>query len=85
MQVLGVLLSDERLGSYNSNKSTLFDITFDQSVSITEYFYPSFSLAEFFSSLGGTLGLWLGIGLIQLFEYGLNIVLAVQTCVAKKQ
>ena len=81
MKVSGTVVSEKKW----DHNFTDFDITFDQSVSITEYYYPSFSLAEFFSSLGGILGLWLGIGLIQLFEHGLSVVLAVQTCVAKKQ
>ena len=37
---------------------------------ITESFFPSLSLSELFSSLGGVLGLWLGLGVMQLLEYG---------------
>ena len=33
---------------------------------ITEYYYPEFSIAEFLSSIGGTLGLWLGVGVVQI-------------------
>ena len=45
---------------------TAFMITFDQTVEITEAFYPSLSISELFSDLGGTLGLWLGVGLLQI-------------------
>ena len=33
---------------------------------ITEYYYPEFSIAEFLSSFGGILGLWLGVGVVQI-------------------
>ena len=46
-------------------RSTL-DITFKQSVTVTEYFYPEFSFSDFLSSMGGALGLWLGLGVLQL-------------------
>ena len=50
-------------------------MTFDQTVDISEYYYPEFSVSDFLSSLGGSLGLWLGIGMAQIGAY-LNIVLA---------
>ena len=42
------------------------DLTFKQSVSVTEFFYPKFSFADFLSSMGGALGLWLGLGVLQM-------------------
>ena len=48
---------------------TLFDLHFDQKVSITESFYPPLSFSELFSSIGGALGLWLGVGVMQIFGY----------------
>ena len=47
-----------------------FDLTFKQDVPVTEYFYPEFSLPDFLSNIGGTLGLWLGVGVLQLGGYG---------------
>ena len=45
---------------------TFIDLTFDQTVIITEHFYPDFSLVDFLSRLGGSLGLWLGLGVMQI-------------------
>ena len=42
-------------------------ITFDQSVTITESFYPPVSVTKLFSEFGGVLGFWLGIGMFQLY------------------
>ena len=42
------------------------DIRFDQTVGVTEHYYPDFSVSEFLSSFGGVLGLWLGVGVVQL-------------------
>ena len=44
-------------------------ITFDQQVTITEYRYPIFSFTNFFAELGGSIGLWLGMGLLQIGIY----------------
>ena len=44
-----------------SNYSAL-DISLDRKVTITESFIPEFSLSSFFADLGGSLGLWLGVG-----------------------
>ena len=45
---------------------TGFDLTLDQIVTVTESFYPSFSLLEFLTMMGGAVGLWLGIGVVQM-------------------
>ena len=55
-----------------TNKSE-FDLTIKQ-VSVTEYYYPEFSLPDFLSNLGGTLGLWLGVGVLQLGGYGILLL-----------
>ena len=51
---------------------SMFIITFDQTVAITEYYYPDFSetVAELLASLGGALGIWLGVGVLQIGGYG---------------
>ena len=36
-------------------------------------FYPALSLTELFSNLGGVLGLWLGVGMMQVIDKGWNI------------
>ena len=53
----------------DDTKQTVFDFTFDQTVTITETFYPNFEGLDFLSKTGGAIGLWLGLGLAQLVEY----------------
>ena len=48
------------------------DITLDQTVTITESFYPGLSVTKLISSLGGSLGFWLGLGIIQLCQAALD-------------
>ena len=67
-QVHGSLISSSPTYSYY----TLFEISVDQRVKITESFYATPSLAEIFSSLGGALGLWLGLGMMQIVEHATN-------------
>ena len=50
----------------NYPNSSHFELIFDQTVDITEYYYPEFSIAEFLSSIGGILGFWLGVGVVQI-------------------
>ena len=48
------------------NMTSIIRLSFDETVSITESFYPSLDLTKLFVDLGGSLGLWLGLGLLQL-------------------
>ena len=45
-------------------------LAMEQDVEVTEYYFPEFSLSNFLSNLGGILGLWLGVGVMQLGGYG---------------
>ena len=44
------------------------DLSFDQNVVITESFYPNFSPLAFLTMMGGALGLWLGMGVLQVLH-----------------
>ena len=39
-----------------------------QDVATTESYIPKFSLAIFIADLGGSLGLWLGVGVVQILK-----------------
>ena len=60
------LIKDTIIDSYE--RSFIY-FNIDQTVDITEYFYPEFSISNFLSSVGGSLGLWLGIGVVQIGGY----------------
>ena len=55
---------------------TVFVITINQDVQITEYFYPSFSFSKFLSDFGGCVGLWLGLGTLQIATHAMEILTA---------
>ena len=62
LKVKGVMTEHER------SRDNIITIFFDQTVDVTEYYYPQFSLTDFLSNVGGCLGLWLGLGVIQMGE-----------------
>ena len=64
------MVSNERTDSKRSE----FDVTLDQVVTITESRYPKMSFPKFFSDVGGSLGLWLGVGIIQICVLFVNLV-----------
>ena len=43
-------------------------------VTVTESYIPEFSLSTFVADLGGSLGLWLGVGAVQIMSSGLAFV-----------
>ena len=53
----------------NSGYFSYIDLTFDDAVAVTESFFKPLSYSELFSALGGALGLWLGVGIMQIIEH----------------
>ncbi len=65
------MVSNER-----SDKASTLDITLDQLVTVKESRFPKISLSKLLSDLGGSLGLWLGIGIIQICVIVVNLAVS---------
>ena len=52
--------------------NTKIGLKFDDMVIVTESFYPPASIPNFLAEIGGILGLWLGVGTLQMFLYFLE-------------
>ena len=52
----------------------MFELSLNQEVSVTEFFIPPFSLVSFLAYTGGALGLWLGVGAVQLITAGCGLM-----------
>lgn len=61
------------------NLNSMIVLTMNQEVTIYESFIPEFSISTFFADLGGSLGLWLGVGAVQLLSSGLGMATVVCT------
>ena len=59
-------------------------LTMNQEVTITESFIPEFSISSFFVDFGGSLGLWLGVGAVQLLSSGLELAAGARTSLRVK-
>ena len=64
-------------GSWSNNFSMMI-LKFDDTVEIAEYKYASLNFTKLCAEIGGALGLWLGLGIIQLFQEGLGLVRRLQ-------
>ena len=53
--------------------------TVNQKVSTIESYNPPFSLPTFIADLGGSLGLWLGVGVVQILGGIYNFLLWIKT------
>ena len=59
------------------HSSSFFSISFEETVLTTKYFFPSLSITRLLAELGGSLGLWLGVGMTQLFISSVNVILVI--------
>ena len=62
----------------NNEDYSAFSFTLNQDIYIEESFIPPFSVATFFADLGGSLGLWLGVGVVQILGGVYKILLWTQ-------
>ena len=62
---------DEKFVAENNSR---IDITFSDSVSFMMNDFPKFNFAVFLSTLGGSMGLWLGLGVLQSIDIMVNLV-----------
>ena len=76
---MGEIESSKKWKEFDSS----FEITFDQTVRVTESFYPSQSISTLFVDLGGSLGLWLGLGILQLSVNVIEFIKNIQLCFRK--
>ena len=58
----------------NRNVSTI-SLTFSSKVLVKRTDFLKFSLAIFLSEVGGSMGLWLGLGIVQTIELAVNSIL----------
>ena len=54
-------------------KTPKFDLTLDQEITVKESYYPTFSFPTFLANFGGSLGLWLGVGAVQIFSNAVDL------------
>ena len=47
---------------------SIVDLTFSDYVMVSSTAFPAFNFIDFLSNIGGSMGLWLGLGVAQLFE-----------------
>ena len=69
-------LDQEEFTDYNI--TNFINIMFDQVVNIQESIFLPPSLTTLLADLGGCLGLWLGVGIVQLCIHGLNLIKIMQ-------
>ena len=60
--------------SFSGNEYSWFTFQIKQEVEVTEHYIPEFSVSAFLAELGGSLGLWLGVGAVQLIGVGIGIL-----------
>ena len=69
------LTNSRILTSRGQNKSNLV-FTFDKAVTLYDSDFPGFDWVALLTDLGGSLGLWLGVGVAQVVELLLKWIVA---------
>ena len=65
--------------------NSYIDIEFDQEVTVTESYYPDLSFTTLLAEVGGSFGLWLGVGLLQLTTIIVNASMVFGSIVCHKE
>ena len=73
------------LFSEEMNDSPMIQINFASLVPVSKTDFMRFDLSEFLSDIGGSLGLWLGLGVLQLLEVITGCALKIRTNYATKK
>ena len=60
--------------TFKSADYSAFIFTINDQVEVTESYIPEFSISVFLGQLGGSLGLWLGVGAVQLLNIGVGLL-----------
>ena len=61
-------ISSRRITKRTRISDNIIKLDLDPDVGTIESYFPAFSLSAFFADLGGSLGLWLGLGAVQLLS-----------------
>ena len=64
---------------YVLKNASIFALFVNPEVTLTESYIPEFSFSTFVADLGGSLGLWLGVGAVQIMSSGVIVVNWIQT------
>ena len=67
------MINKQSISYDDDHNVSMIDLSYDPLVTITESFYPSVTLSSMMSNFGGVLGLWLGLGLSQIFQISFKI------------
>ena len=59
---------------YENRNHSIFHLTFSDEVLVTKTEFLKFSFNIFLSDIGGSMGLWLGLGLLQAVQISINCV-----------
>ena len=85
LKVTGALISEIEDEAIFGTDFSMIDITFRQRVTITRSFYPSINYSLLLPNIGGTLGLWLGVGVVQLYSHTIDILAFLIMCFKKNR
>ena len=81
MKIVGSFISKTK----PTHELNTISLMIDQEVTITESYIPEFSVTTFFADLGGSLGLWLGVGAVQLLSSGVGLLKWMRTTLCKER
>ena len=60
--------------SWNNNESSIV-ISFNKNIPLKRIGFKEFGFSTFFADLGGSIGLWLGLGVVQILELLIKILM----------
>ena len=76
--------SRQLIDEITTRNISVFDISFNPNIHVLTHWPIKFTFASFLSEVGGSMGFWLGVGVLQMAQIGLRRISSFLSCLRRE-